>query len=127
MTSLSENSIFTSSPYPVPYQILIFPQQHHNQPPGTCLQDRQLEMAFWAEVGHLKGGELLSVCKRPSPVGRKAEEEITVNDMIYEAGGWFVFPKPSANLRSWARIPAHDVFWGKALCVLFIVVQQTIP
>lgn len=50
-----------------------------------------------------------------------------MNEMIHKAGGWLVFPKASANLRSWARIPARDVFWEKALCVLFIVAQQNIP
>lgn len=50
-----------------------------------------------------------------------------MNDMIHKAGGWLVFPKASANLRSWARIPARDVFWEKALCVLFTVAQQNIP
>ena len=84
------NSMFTSFLCSVPYQVLIFPPQHHNQPPGTCLQDHQLEI--WAEAGHEKGGESLSACEHPSPVRRRAKEEITVNDMIHKAGGClFVF------------------------------------
>ena len=130
--SLSESSLHCTSPsHSVPLSIIIFPEDHHSQLPRSWLQYHQMEMIIWTEarLQERKGealwtGEHLSAFKCP---GKSGDGNGISNDMINRAGGWFVFPKASADLRSWLQIPVRDVCWGKVLCGLFVCLFLAVP